>query len=577
MEMRRQQKFRRKISLLVFLFAMIPFVILGGVYVSREYANRVHRVTEGFEKDFRVDASNLNNLFEANYRKLDYVNNNSSLYGILTRDYFEYLPDVYSLFQYVRESFNAFNNIDRYGNIIKIYPLDDKVYVGEYSGTLDSLDSEIRDAVMKDSSAEVLCRFRTLPDETRRIDTEYFCFYKPIFFTSAKGQTSMLAFSELRLPAATVSRIFTVNLPENSFIAYQAPDNAYRFVLKANRIDSRETGSLLNRFADTGHTSRHIVTTQQVPATGGRVYLFLSRQHIERELQTFFLPVLSALLVLVLAVSLSARAVSIVVTRRLNTLLDQTGKDVETLIESDLKPFLTWRDEFGQLGLTIHSLIQSIKEHYSKNLLYEMEKKSLELSLLQERINPHLLYNTLSAIKWAFPEPRLGQVIDNMVRYYRIVLNRGNEIIKLRDEVELIQEYVKLQKFTYRGEYTFDVHVEEAALDVTIPKNLLQPFMENAILHGVSIRKESGRIGLSAICREDSLVLEIADNGMGMDRERVEQILTGTYHGSVGGYGIRNVMKRLELFYQGKAEICISSERGAGTTVTVDIPLYAIH
>src|SRR5690606_23906152 len=112
-------------------------------------------------------------------------------------------------------------------------------------------------------------------------------------------------------------------------------------------------------------------------------------------------------------------------------------------------------DEFGKMGDVFYEMTLKIKEYYQKITVYELEKTVLETQLLQERFNPHFLYNTLSTMRWISEDKQVQDVIDSMVKYYRIALNKGSSIITIKQEMAMIREYLHLQRFAYGKEFDF--------------------------------------------------------------------------------------------------------------------------
>jgi two-component system, sensor histidine kinase YesM len=148
-------------------------------------------------------------------------------------------------------------------------------------------------------------------------------------------------------------------------------------------------------------------------------------------------------------------------------------------------------------------------------------------------------------------------------------------IINIADEMKLSEEYLKIQKYTYESDFEYFIDIRDEVKKSLIVKNLLQPLVENAVLHGILGMKSGGVIKLSGKCEDGAIVLEISDNGMGMVPETVRKLLEGEYKGQIGGYGIRNVQKRMSLFYGADSSLQIKSEPKKGTTVIIKVP--AMH
>jgi sensor histidine kinase YesM len=285
---------------------------------------------------------------------------------------------------------------------------------------------------------------------------------------------------------------------------------------------------------------------------------------------------------LIICIFITARTVSFYLTRRLTNLIAGIDTNIENLMEGQELSFNAGNDEFTRIYIRFYEIIQKIREYYSKLCEYEkerktleLEKKVLELELLQARINPHFLYNTLSALRFAFPNEKLSQLVASMAKYYRVALNRGENIIKVGDELDMVEEYLKIQKFTYISDFSYLIDMPENVRECMIIKHLLQPIVENAFIHGVSGVETGGVIKIIGGLYEGKLVFNIIDNGIGIEQEKIIRILNGENVSTYGGYGLRNVIRRIKTYYGNDYGLSIKSSLNEGTAVTVTIPYKA--
>lgn len=215
----------------------------------------------------------------------------------------------------------------------------------------------------------------------------------------------------------------------------------------------------------------------------------------------------------------------------------------------------------------------------SENLLkLDRKKRTLEIEMLQNRINPHLLYNSLSAIKWRLIRKKdfeFASLMDALSNYYRIVLNKGNSIITIENELNMIKEYVRINRFLQENEFEFRIIAGENVLKKHIFKLLLQPVVENSIKHGIANR-ENGIITLEIDEFMGDILFKVTDNGYGMNKETLDKILhNADVSPQSGGYGLYNTQKRIKNCYGEKYGITITSKEGEGTAVvikTADLP-----
>lgn len=235
-------------------------------------------------------------------------------------------------------------------------------------------------------------------------------------------------------------------------------------------------------------------------------------------------------------------------------------------------------ESFQQMRGNIKQLIVEIKEKSElDNLL-----KELELKHLQNQINPHFLFNTLNTIsRMAYLEDAnvTSRLIESVSTLLRYSLGDVNKSISLEEEVKVVREYFYIQKTRFSERITFTTHIDESCLDAKIPSLTLQPIVENAFIHGVENLEEGGTITLSIFRKNTNVIVEITDNGSGMDEEAKQKILIKqetnfqeTHSGHSTGIGLRNVVKRLEIFYKQENLLEIVSAKGKGTTISITIP-----
>lgn len=231
----------------------------------------------------------------------------------------------------------------------------------------------------------------------------------------------------------------------------------------------------------------------------------------------------------------------------------------------------TQEDEVGHLVSSYNYMINSVKELMDSQYRLGQEKKGAELKALQSQINPHFLYNTLDMILWMAQKDEkenIQEVVYALSDYYKLILNKGEDVVPLIDELRLCEMYAAIQQKRFKGKIRFEIEVEAEAEACLLPKITLQPIVENAIIHGVLEKPEKeGRIRIKGSVRSGRLRLTVSDDGPGM-REEVTH--SDGCRGS--GYGLNNIRKRLEYYFNEADGIQLHSVQGTGTTVTIDVP-----
>lgn len=224
-------------------------------------------------------------------------------------------------------------------------------------------------------------------------------------------------------------------------------------------------------------------------------------------------------------------------------------------------------DSVNQMGEQIHTLLE---ESYKK----ELDRKISELNLLQEQINPHFLYNALSSISvlaMGNGDKVASRAILYLSDFYRITLSKGKQDIPIREELNLLESYLKIQRMRFDDSIEVEYELDESLLDVHVVKLTLQPIVENAIHHGRDDDSEVFHILIRLFEEQEKTVFEVIDDGCGMDPEKLMELQNSMNH-SEGGYGLRNVNIRIKLQYGPQYGVYIESERGFGTKIRIEFP-----
>lgn len=252
---------------------------------------------------------------------------------------------------------------------------------------------------------------------------------------------------------------------------------------------------------------------------------------------------------------------------------DLLGKPVEIQSNDELRLL---GDAFNDMRSNIHGLVKEIKDQSELDQLL----KEMELKHLQNQINPHFLFNTLNTIsKMAYLEDAqsTSSLIDSVAALLRHSLGEIDENVTLENEVNIVQDYFRIQRTRFSERVQFVTTIDETCLDIEIPRLTLQPLVENAFIHGIEEREEGGIISIRIEQTEESVIIEVSDDGEGIEQEKIEALLSLTtdrddHIGHSTGIGLTNVIRRLQLFYKKSNVVEIESEKGQWTTVRLILP-----
>jgi two-component system sensor histidine kinase YesM len=233
-------------------------------------------------------------------------------------------------------------------------------------------------------------------------------------------------------------------------------------------------------------------------------------------------------------------------------------------------------DEIGQLINRFGSMVTRINNLINEVYRNKIFRREAEIKALQAQINPHFLYNTLSMINWRAKMKRsdeISEIVNAVTRYYRTSLSKGKDIIPIRDEIENIKSYLQIQKIMHDDELIIRYNIQEEIYHFFTPKLLLQPLVENAVIHGVDKRKSLPKIIEIEGHRIDNFILfRITDNGPGIHPEKTD--LGNTEMSEC--YGLHNVHERIVHYFGEEYGLSFDRERTIGTSVIVYIPVHKI-
>jgi len=239
-------------------------------------------------------------------------------------------------------------------------------------------------------------------------------------------------------------------------------------------------------------------------------------------------------------------------------------------------------DEIDEIYMSFNYMTGELRrlmiEHYKlgKNIM------SAELKALQAQINPHFLYNTLDLINWGalnHGADEVAQIAINLGQFYRLSLNHGRTAIRIDDELKHVEAYVNIENVHFAGAVNLEIDVSEEIREFACLNIILQPFVENSIMHGIAEYPDiiECNITISAFKEGEDILFTICDDGPGIEQERLSCILDEITPNFNNGYGVKNINFRLKLCYGDKYGVSYESMPDEGTTVYIRIPAMTLE
>ena len=222
--------------------------------------------------------------------------------------------------------------------------------------------------------------------------------------------------------------------------------------------------------------------------------------------------------------------------------------------------------EVGRIGQKFKEMVNTNLELSEHLMAVKLNEREAELLLLQSQINPHFLYNTLDSLYFVaimHGDDQMAEMVEALSDNFKLALNNGNKYIKVADSVKWMQGYMKLQNMRYNNRFELFVDISREILQRETITFIFQPFIENAMYHGLEPKIGKGKISLRGWQEQNNMIFTIEDDGVGIDdMSRLEN-----------GYGVRNVIERIKLNYGEKYGVTFESSPGKGTKVTIVVPV----
>ncbi|MFF2480026.1 sensor histidine kinase [Paenibacillus sp. NPDC058071] len=301
----------------------------------------------------------------------------------------------------------------------------------------------------------------------------------------------------------------------------------------------------------------------------------IPRKHLARESQQIMpyliIVVCLSLFFSILITFLLSRSISKPLNRLVHR-MKQVSLGNFRIQDSDSSP-----DELGYLSVKFDSMIEEISGLIRQMQNEQRLKRETELQMLQAQINPHFLFNTLNSIKWTATLSRADTVADGLNALAELLRNTivdKEEFVPLRRELDNIENYVVIQRLRYGVSFTVIYEIGDELSGSSVLKFMLQPIIENALIHGLEESQDNGFIVISAVREGGDLRIAVRDNGRGMDGERLKRLFDPTYRANqrLSGIGLTNVQERLQLHFGDRYGLTVTSEIGEGTKVELLLP-----
>lgn len=500
----------------------------------------------------------------------------------------EYPDNNYGNYMFSSTMHNAVHNIMEIQSLIS----------SGYIHTRDGRVFDIKTDEIRTPDAEMDAHYREIAAEKGRILLEY-----PADKSGAAALTVSKSLIDIR--SGSCLGILTFDIKESLFYdsyhsvsdeeneCFLLIDSAGTIISSENRDELQTTASpeILGLLEGMGKpeqktqykpggkipqetTAEHMLLLSSETENGDYLVVYMMRYYriYKEALNLALFLLIIGILVLVVGVLLSSRLAQSIVgpVIRLADYADEAGKG-----NFDLPVPVHSGDEIGFLAERFGVMNHNIKELTTGIYNEQTQKKAYELKMLQAQINPHFLYNCLDNISSLITDQKnetATAMVSHLGRYYRAILSKGRNIITIREELELIRAYLEIQLIRIPDLFTYEITVDEDILDFKILKMILQPIVENSVIHGFAGFKNSGRIKIEGTLQNQTVCILISDNGKGIPEGSRSSIFAPAPTAIPKHFGLKNIQERIRLKHGEKYGISIKSEQGQGTQIEVRFP-----
>ncbi len=256
---------------------------------------------------------------------------------------------------------------------------------------------------------------------------------------------------------------------------------------------------------------------------------------------------------------------------------------VEAISTGDLNAHTPVQSEIYEiqtLSVGVEQMVSRLNAQIRENTQKQATLRRTELALLQSQINPHFLYNTMDTIIWLIEADKSQDAMDmvsNLSDFFRHSLSKGRDVISLQEEARHVCSYLQIQQVRYKDILHYTVNIAPELGEFLIPKLTLQPLVENALYHGIKMKRGLGHLYVVGRAEDDHVVLQVTDDGVGIPAQRLEELRQAMGRGERVGFGLSTVHERIRLFFGPNYGLTLSSREGVGTTVTIRIPKRSLQ
>lgn len=565
-----------KFALIYLLCVMLPIVTINVIFYQQVSENIQAREQNNQQMTLDRAAKKIADIIVGGVTLSHSVATDRSLYEDLDRSYSD-LVEFYGTFSNVLSNkMKPFLSAYIYVENISVYTKNDSIVSGGNYFILDDREMEKPWYKLADSSPSAVnvLIYSDIDPINRSANKAYFSIVRKLNEFSQYNQYEK--YLKIDIKASSIDNILSEEAKDMKLKVLDSQDNIL-FPSVSYLLEDKWTGEPEGEGLqfETPLSSASYVSNWKLHGLADKLLYKVALQDSERFI---WLMIVISILVPTSLIFIILRSYNYRI-KRLSRHMDKANNE-----KFDLIRLPEGKDEIGGLIRSFNRMTQTIESLINDVYKLEIQQKDMqleqiraELKLLHSQMNPHFLFNTLNALLVVSAKNGYTEVVDiikNLSQLLRRMLSWSDDAVTLKEELQFIEMYLKIEKFRFIDRFNYTFHVDESVLLFMVPKMCIQMLVENACKHGLQSVKGQRHIQIRACQSDTFLFIEVEDNGKGIDAQRLEEIrsLLDGRMDTDESIGLRNVFKRLRLHYGDRVDLSITSRVDEGTTISFRIP-----
>ncbi|OCT12874.1 hypothetical protein A8709_21315 [Paenibacillus pectinilyticus] len=580
------------VCLVIFVSSFFSYKYTRNMYVDEAVKNAA-RLVDNINTEFEDNLDQVDQIIQSIYAETDYADSSNSIKEILSTKSYTGIEDEFHSLKVIRNFFQRLMFLRKDFNSFYIYSSKEKVFsyaIGgknklDYSPTNEAwfkqtMEADGRTIILPPHypfqlqyNKEVISFSRLLKNIDDFNAEPYGVILLDLSMDSLKGIIDKARLSEktgVLFLDPQGNEIYQNKVEQGSIVLNKQISHQIMTESNGNYQDTIDGKSYLISFNTSSVTGWKLLTLTpytEIVKGGDRLLLFYMELGIAAVMITILL----------------AYMFSKVMFKPIHKLHKGMNKVKAGSFEFQLEHYAN--DELGQLIQSFNAMVSTIRTLITEKYEEKLARSEAEFKYLQAQINPHFMYNTLqiiSSMAIVKKVPEIHQVSKSLAKIMRYSLNTDNNHKSVQEELEIVSSYLDIQKLRYKEYLNYQIDVEQIG-HVPILKLVIQPIVENAIVHGIELKGANGWIQLSSRIEGEHVCIDVFDNGVGIPRDRLEKLMQHMNHTETMEWsasltdnnhiGLKNIHQRLKLMYGAEYGLQIESEEGNWTRVTIHIPL----